>query len=281
MTVNANSLGVAVVYLIAPLVVRYPHDIQIWNLGIAVASTAASLLAYCFLESSPRCRARKNSPEKTGEEHLQDNYDWRRWSNAFTHPGFTHTVIAFAVAETIFNVVSAMIGKFLAEEGFTKAQVGVIGSMFIVSCLVGSQVISHHVDSQQNHKRAIKVCLVLTSVFLYLFKLALIAKNVWTTLLTLMLAGWFQGPLLPLALELGVECAFPTSEATVAALQQLTGNAMSAAVLPLLAELDRATSSHALPAYMCTKWVMAVASLLTCIMMFFLYVLFGCEVNGR
>ncbi|GLE03683.1 hypothetical protein PINS_up012585 [Pythium insidiosum] len=249
--VNANAMGTAFIYLTAPFVVH---------------STGRPAAV------EPPRRGRRRA---LGCGRLYEEYDWKQWVNAFLHRGFWHTVWAFSVAECIVNAMSALLGKFLSTDGFSKSEIGLIGAAFIVSSLVGSQIISRYVDKRRNHQAALQVCLVLTGVSLAVFKGTLPVGNTWLTLSSLMIVGAFLGPLQPIVLELGVECAFPTSEATVAALQQLCGNFLSAILVPGLSVLRRThtdASGH-VPAkyfYATPEWIM-VALLAVTVFVFCFY----------
>jgi len=51
---------------------------------------------------------------------------------------------------------------------------------------------------------------------------------------SVILIGIFTGPIQPLAIEVAVECSYPSSEAGVTAVQQLAGNFLSAILTPIL-----------------------------------------------
>ncbi|KAJ0395326.1 hypothetical protein ATCC90586_003804 [Pythium insidiosum] len=266
--VNANAMGTAFVYLTAPFVVHATSDIPQWNLTVAVVSVLCVAVAYVFFRSFPRSKAFGETESIVSDVQLYEEYDWKQWVNAFLHRGFWHTVWAFSVAECIVNAMSALLGKFLSTDGFSKSEIGLIGAAFIVSSLVGSQIISRYVDKRRNHQAALQICLVLTGVSLAVFKGSLPVGNTWLTLSSLMIVGAFLGPLQPIVLELGVECAFPTSEATVAALQQLCGNFLSAILVPGLSVLRRthADASGHVPAkyfYATPEWIMVALLALT------------------
>ncbi|KUF87584.1 Para-nitrobenzyl esterase [Phytophthora nicotianae] len=79
---------------------------------------------------------------------------------------------------------------------------------------------------------------------------------------------------IPIVLELGVECAYPTSEATVAALQQLCGNFLSAIIVPGLSALRRThvdSTGHVPPKYFYAspEWVMVFMTATTFIIFCF------------
>jgi FLVCR family MFS transporter 7 len=266
--VNANAMGTAFVYLSAPFIVRSSDEVPAWNLYVALAAAAAWGVAFFFFRSFPSSGGAQSF---VSDVQLHDEYDWSQWAGAFAHSGFWCTVVVFSLAECVLNAMSALLGKFLSVEHFSKAEIGVVGATFIVSSLVGGQVISQYVDKRRNHKTALQVCLLLTAVALAAFRLAPKAE-VDATLLSLLFLGAVLGPIQPIVLELGVECAFPTSEATVAALQQLCGNFLSAVMVPGLSALRRThvdETGHVPPRYFYAspEWVMTIMTSTT----FFLF----------
>ncbi|KAE9292772.1 hypothetical protein PR003_g24676 [Phytophthora rubi] len=261
---NANNVGTAVVYLTAPFLVFSSDEVPAYNLYVAILAVVSWVVALVFFRSSPKPRQGFSViPDSTAH----DEYDWGQWKNAFTHSGFWHTVVAFSLAECVVNAISALLGKFLSATRFSNEQVGLAGAAFIISSLVGGQLISHYVDKLRNHKAAMQLCLLLTAIALALFRL--VPKvEVHATLACLLFLGVVLGPMQPIVLELGVECAYPTSEATVAALQQLCGNFFSALVVPGLSALQRtnvAATEGISPSYFYTspEWIMVFMTMVT------------------
>ncbi|ETK81875.1 hypothetical protein L915_12664 [Phytophthora nicotianae] len=238
---NANALGTALVYMTAPFLVHSGDDIPDWNLYVALLSIGSCVVAMLFFRSKPTTSVNEFSTSK-----LDYKYDWRQWWTAFSHTGFWHTIVAFSLAECIVNALSALLDEFLSVTTFSKTQIGFIGAAFIVSSLVGGQLVSQKVDKMRNHKTVSLVCLLLTAVSIGLFQLVPKVK-VQATLMSLLVLGAVLGPIQPIVLELGVECSYPTSEATVAALQQLCGNLLSAIAVPGLSALQHMhTEDHAI-----------------------------------
>jgi FLVCR family MFS transporter 7 len=278
--VNCNAMGVCLVYLMSQFVVETSDDLPKWNFFIAVLTIAAWLSAvFCFRSFPPKYQEQSEAngdlESIVSDVQLTDEYDWKQWFQAFSHQSFWITVLGFSIAECVVNSMSALLGKFLSTEGFAKSEIGLIGAAFIVSSLVGGQVISRYVDLTRCHQLALQFCLVLTAGSLIAFKLTLEDTNVFLTLASLMFVGLFLGPIQPIVLELGVECAFPTSEATVAALQQLSGNFLSAILVPGMSLLRRYNidSSGHVPIskfYACPEWIMVFLMLGTSICFWFL-----------
>ncbi|KAE8981232.1 hypothetical protein PR003_g24677 [Phytophthora rubi] len=257
---NANALGTALVYLAAPFIVRSGDDIPDWNLYMALLSLVSCVVAGVFFRSDPKSGTSSNS--STGAK-----YDWSQWWTAFSHCGFWHTIVAFSLAECILNAFSALLDKFLGVAPVSKTQIGIVGAAFIVSSLVGGQIISQQVDKKRNHKVASLICLLVTALSIALF--GLIPKaEIHASLVCLLVLGAVLGAIQPIVLELGVECAFPTSEATVAALQQLCGNFLSAIAVPGLSALQRtsldASGRESLKYFFVSpEWIMVVVTIVT------------------
>uniref|UniRef100_H3GX45 Major facilitator superfamily (MFS) profile domain-containing protein n=1 Tax=Phytophthora ramorum TaxID=164328 RepID=H3GX45_PHYRM len=271
--VNANALGTALVYLTAPFLVFSSDEVPDYNLYLALEAGGIWVLALVFFRSFPK----KSNADRSPKSHLGDDYDWSQWTSAFSHSGFWHTVVAFSLAECVLNAMCALLTKFLSAANFSTAQIGVFGAVFIISSLVGSQVISHYVDKKRCHKLALLLCLLLMAVGIALFRL--VPKvEIHATLLSLLFLGFVLGPVQPISLELGVECAYPTSAATVAALQQLCGNFLSAIVVPSLSALlqkhlsatGNETSTYI---YSSPEWILVLMTMTTFMIFCFLYVM--------
>ncbi|KAG3112808.1 hypothetical protein PI124_g6952 [Phytophthora idaei] len=260
--INANAMGTAIVYLIAPFVVLSSGEVPFYNFCIAVLAGSAWVVALLFFQSYPKSGHDQFVPIS----HLEDDYDWSQWANAFSHSGFWHTAVAFSIAECVLNAMCALLTKFLSVTNFSTTQIGVFGAVFIISSLVGSQIISREVDKMRSHKAALQLCLLLVALGIALFRL--VPKvEIHFTLLSLLFLGFVLGPVQPIALELGVECAFPTSAATVAALQQLCGNFLSALAVPALSTLLRthlsATGAETSYIFYSPEWILVLMTTTT------------------
>ncbi|RHY32725.1 hypothetical protein DYB32_002307 [Aphanomyces invadans] len=259
--VNCNQLGIAMVYvllqswhnrvifamvvcryILCPFFVTSIADIAKWTALVAAFSVAALLLALCKFRAS----------SKFANMDEEASYNWHQWVSAFHHDGFFLTVLVFAVAEMVTNVLSSLLNHILRADVFSKPQKGLIGAAFIVSALIGGQVVSGYIDGTRSHKVALVVCLVITGrqenspspwkrdamcvvagaslVSFHFAASAVFAGQMYITMGCLMLAGLFLGPLQPVSLEL----------ATVAALQQLCGNFLSAVMVPILGAIQHA-----------------------------------------
>ncbi|KAF1773493.1 Major facilitator superfamily domain [Phytophthora cactorum] len=191
--INANAMGTAIVYLIAPFVVLSSGEVPFYNFCIAVLAGSAWVVALLFFQSYPKSGHDQFVPIS----HLEDDYDWSQWANAFSHSGFWHTAVAFSIAECVLNAMCALLTKFLSVTNFLQLR-----SAFLEHSLVGSQIISREVDKMRSHKAALQLCLLLVALGIALFRL--VPKvEIHFTLLSLLFLGFVLGPVQPIALELG------------------------------------------------------------------------------
>lgn len=255
-SVNANALGIAMVYFVAPMIVHEEADLVDWETTVAGTALVMAFITFCCFETRPKTWITSNE-----DVHLTADYDWHQWVDAFRHEGFWVTVVCFSVSECILNAFSSLLNIFLIPEGYSRQQIGTVGALFIISALIGSQIMSNVVGKTHAYKSVLQFSLFWTAICIAVFKLSLEVPGKVNTFVALMATGFFVGPLQSIVLELGVECAFPTSEATVAALQQLCGNLMSAILIPTLSYMHRhfkAKSGHVDEQhfYVCPEWIM-------------------------
>ncbi len=113
---------------------------------------------------------------------------------------------------------------------------------------MGSSVIATMVDRTGWFHSTALICLALSCFFHLCFMGALDSGlKIWT-IVTLVLMGFFIGPVEPLSAEIGVEATFPSNESITIANQQLLSNFVSAILVPIMNVLrdDRTSYSKSL-----------------------------------
>ena len=232
--VNANTLGIAGAYILGSLLVRTAADIDRYLFVIFVLSFALAALTTLFYPSAPP------TPPSFSEHHKHHRvarhaaFSPRTILGLFSYSGFVHTCIGFAVAEASINALSAFMSDILTPMGYSSVFVGVTATTFIVMCMVGSAIVGYAVDRWRVYVSAVCGCLVVSAVSLvglgYL-------RSAVLTVGSVVALGFFLGPVQPLVIETAVECTYPSPSSTVAAVQQVLGNVVSALLFPLMAWL--------------------------------------------
>ncbi len=122
------------------------------------------------------------------------------------------------------------------------------GATFQIAFIMGSSVIATLVDRTGWFHSTALICLAL-SCFLHLCFMGALDSGlkIWT-IVTLILMGFFIGPVEPLSAEIGVETTFPSNESITVASQQLLSNFVSAILVPIMNMLrdDRTSYSKSL-----------------------------------
>ena len=246
-TVAANStpVGVAVAYLLAPLIVSSPHDVLLLVEIVAICSVVCAVLVVLYFDERPITPPSNTALGMVKERFKRDEFSLVAMLRLFFVRGFMQTVLVFSLAESTLNAFATFLDPILLPMGFSTNTVGFLGVFFIVASMVGSWICGFAVDCCHLHKVTILFCIVgaalgvfwlwlLTSSVMDTSDVTLLGVQIWISIL---FTGFFIGPLQPLALELASDLIYPTPEATSTALQQVLGNLLSAALVPCMEAL--------------------------------------------
>ncbi|KAJ9444407.1 hypothetical protein DIPPA_05932 [Diplonema papillatum] len=235
--VNANAAGAAMAYLLGPFVVKTVDDFPLYNLAIAFLCSFSLCLVFGFFESHPRWK----TPDTV------EMYDWSQWTAVLQKKGFKTTLIVFAVSECVINMMSTLLATLIRPNDFSSHTAGMFGAEFLIVCMLGGILfgtIRHKWHLHQNLAKCMVVCAF--AMLGLRFVLVHPTDSFYSVEIgvAIFIAGLFLGPLQPTCNELGVECAFPASESTVAALQQLFGNLVSAIAVPFMSYVHKRYAIH-------------------------------------
>jgi len=200
------------------------------------------------------------SPTGPGEE---PNFTLRarlsRLAQLFKNAGFFHCVIAFGMSEAAINSFSSFMNDMLDPEGFGLSFISAMGIVFIVACMIGSSIAAKIVDLHHNYRTMMILCFVGSVGALVIFSCLADDRIIGTSepaafwvVLTIILAGGTIGPIQPVAIETGAECTYPSEEADLTAVMQLTGNLFSTVLVPILSLLKSGDNPMEIP-----NWVLA------------------------
>eukprot|EP01059_Diplonema_ambulator_P032998 TRINITY_DN6721_c5_g1_i1.p1 TRINITY_DN6721_c5_g1~~TRINITY_DN6721_c5_g1_i1.p1 ORF type:complete len:522 (+),score=129.77 TRINITY_DN6721_c5_g1_i1:58-1623(+) len=224
--VNANAAGAAMAYFFGPLVVATTDDFPLYNLILAISCTTCLTLVVTFFRSHPDW----HSPD------VRTEYDWSQWTTVFKNRGFVTTLFVFAVSECVINTMSTLLAQLVRPNGFTRNEAGYLGAEFLLVCMLGGAIFGAYPHKWSLHRNLAK-CMIACGLSMVALKMMLSyphSNQAIAIPTVVFFAGLFLGPLQATCNELGVECAFPVSENTVAALQQLVGNLVSALFIPFI-----------------------------------------------
>ena len=237
--VNANTLGIAGAYILGAAMVHSTADIDRYLFVIFLLSLVFALLVIFFYPAAPPTPPSFSAYHSHKHTHHHTNqFSIHSLVKLFRYSGFLHTCLAFALAEATINALSAFFTDILIPEGYSAAFVGANATSFIIFCMIGSAIVGYIVDRTHSYIVSVCLCFLITALSLLAFTYYSADSAVLTCLLVVLL-GFSLGPIQPLVIETGVEVTYPSPASTVAAVQQVLGNVLSALVFPLFGWMER------------------------------------------
>ena len=237
--VNANTLGIAGAYILGAFMVHSTADIDSYLFVIFLLSLVFAVLVIFFYPAAPPTPPSFSAYHSHKHpHHTSSQFSPHSLYRLFRHSGFLHTCLAFALAEATINALSAFFTDILIPEGYTAAFVGANATSFIIFCMVGSAIVGYVVDRTHSYIVSVCLCFFVTALSLLAFTYYSVDSAVLTCLLVVLL-GFSLGPIQPLVIETGVEVTYPAPASTVAAVQQVLGNVLSALMFPLFGWMER------------------------------------------
>ncbi|KAM8957778.1 solute carrier family 49 member A3 [Lycaon pictus] len=230
----SNSLGILMANLLSPTLVKKEKDIP-WMLGIYIipAGLACLLATACLWDSVPPSPPSGGAARCTSERFLEG------LKLLLHNRAYVTLAVCFGGGIGIFSGFLALLEQVLCVKGYSKEFAGLCGALFIVFGVLGALVLSLYVDQTKQFTEAVKIGYCLTSVVCVAFALVSQLQGQTLALVTICsLLGLFGLSVVPIAMELAVECSFPVSEGAAAGLVVVLGQAAGALVVVLLTALS-------------------------------------------
>eukprot|EP00922_Rhytidocystis_sp_ex-Travisia-forbesii_P013880 GHVS01020714.1.p1 GENE.GHVS01020714.1~~GHVS01020714.1.p1 ORF type:complete len:776 (+),score=91.88 GHVS01020714.1:287-2614(+) len=149
----------------------------------------------------------------------------------FGKTGFSQLVLAFSLSEAVINCYSTEMSSVMDRQhiGLDPKMIAIMGSGFILTCVIGSSIIGPIVDVTRWYKSSIMLMLFLAT----LTAVAMcFSKTSHFLIASILILGLWIGPVQPVCIEAAVDVTFPLSENLAVGIMQLTGNCFSMALLP-------------------------------------------------
>ncbi|KAI9032874.1 major facilitator superfamily domain-containing protein [Phycomyces nitens] len=235
----ANAVGMAVADLILPAIVLDSSDMWMGFLIIACATTAI-LVPTIFIPVKPKTPPSYSAltkmdhaiPFRTAVIQLLKNRD------------FVIIFITFGIACGLFSTVTSLMTQIVSPYGVSVDDAGFLGAAFIIAGIVGAVLVGLFVDRTMKHKLVLKAFVPMVG-FMYLALLFVVKENNFGAIMAISaLLGFFTFSLLPVALELSVECSYPVSEAVSSSMLWICSQVFG---LIFLVAMDALREDHGVP----------------------------------
>ncbi|KAI8850462.1 major facilitator superfamily domain-containing protein [Chytridium lagenaria] len=215
-----QPIGTAVILVLAPSIVNGdPNQINLLNLIVLGIVAALAIFATFTVRSKPltppsKSAERESLPFWEGVKSLAGNRSfWIVW-------------IVFGMLIGAFNVYVTLISDYVTPQGYTESDAGNVGLASIAAGLVSAAIVGPVLDRTRSHRTVFRYLPILGAIGVVLFFLG----AGWSDRLGVLFAGAIligaSGfPVMPLSLELGVECTFPVAEGTSSGMLWTSGQA--------------------------------------------------------
>ncbi|KAL1918045.1 uncharacterized protein VTP21DRAFT_3311 [Calcarisporiella thermophila] len=137
---------------------------------------------------------------------------WQGLRSLARNMNFWLLVFLFSVNMGLNTAFTSLINQFLVPYGYTDQQAGVIGFILIGSGALGMIILSPIVDRTGAHKQFLKLFTPFLALTYIGFCWTIAPNNFWPIAVVAALNGISSMTLMPISLELGVECTYPCSE---------------------------------------------------------------------
>lgn len=236
---GSNTLGILIGAFISPQIVdssvKFVSEMSLLNLISCIVSLIPALMA-CFVHRSnpklpPSYSAiiNQNTNSQTTSSFMANFKIYlSQVGNLLKSKDFLILFFSFGLSLGLFNGLSTLIEQIMCIRGYTDEDAGYFGGAMIVSGIVGSIIAGIILDKTKRFEETAKVCFCVSSLTSILFVILQLYNNDKSTIYYLVLAsfglvGFFGIPLLPVCMEMAVECVYPIPEATSTGLLFIAG----------------------------------------------------------
>ncbi|KAF9104371.1 hypothetical protein BGX29_001965 [Mortierella sp. GBA35] len=203
----------------------------------SVANALAAALAQLIIpvitvESDPSTMAH-SALDQTAEEPF-----WVSLKKVGSNKQFLILMTLFGTFVGFFNAFSSLITLFTKPFGYTAEESGYFGAAMVVAGLVGAGVSGPLMDRTKQFKSVIKSMVPLATLF-YIIFIFVVRKDFFIGIIVVSaFLGIFSFAMLPVVLELGVECTYPVTPASSTSLLWGSGQLFAVIFLFILQALQ-------------------------------------------
>uniref|UniRef100_A0A1I7ZTV9 MFS domain-containing protein n=1 Tax=Steinernema glaseri TaxID=37863 RepID=A0A1I7ZTV9_9BILA len=246
----SNPIGIAAMYSISPACFggSQTNGFILLNgvcAAVAIVTAAVSLGVTSSKPPTPVSASAGNEAEAYG--FLKD------LKIALTNKAFLVLTVGLGGGVGLFNALYNNLQPSLCVKGYSGTFSGLMGSLLIVSGLIGAALSGIYVDKTKKFTETMKVCFMLAGVFASSLSISFQFENVaWWVALSIALFGVFGFAIYPIGLELGVETTYPVAEATSSGLIIMSGQVQGVIYVFLTQAFNGVASSRDMRVQTCT-----------------------------
>ncbi|XP_071823092.1 choline/ethanolamine transporter flvcr2a-like isoform X2 [Apostichopus japonicus] len=229
--VFGNQFGVAIGFVLPPIIVKNDDDITVVERGMKTMFLATALLTTVLLlliilfyrekPPSPPSRAQLES-KKTKEGRSYIDSIWLLSKNL----NFILLLISYGINVGCYYAIGTLLNQIvLSEFPDSEVQIGIIGLALVLAGIVGSVVAGIWLDKTRTYRGTCIAVYLLSLTGMALFTASMKLDQLWIVGLVASFLGFFMTGYLPLGFEYAAELTYPESEGTSSGLLNASAQA--------------------------------------------------------
>ena len=136
--------------------------------------------------------------------------------------------MSFGLSLGLFNALTTLIEQIFCTRGYNDDDAGYFGGAMIISGIIGSVISGFILDATKRFEELAKICFAMSALSNLFLVCVQLCDNDESTIyyllmLSFVLSGFFGLPLLPICMEMSIECVYPIPEATSTGLLFIAG----------------------------------------------------------
>ncbi|KAF9369950.1 hypothetical protein CPB97_003141 [Podila verticillata] len=243
----SNAFAAAVAQLVIPAITTNAETMADSVLICAIIATVAVIPVFFMADRPP------TPPSPSAAEALLETSEepfWVSLKKVGKNRQFLILMFVFGTFVGFFNAFSSLIAQFSEPFGYTANDAGYFGAAMIVAGLVGAGIAGPVIDRNKQYKLLLK-CMVPVATLFYIIFNFVVRKEMFTAIIVVSaLLGLCSFAMLPVILELGVECTYPVTPSSSTSLLWASGQLFAVVFLLVLGALqdnDKAVSTGVSP----------------------------------
>lgn len=263
----SNPFAAAVAMIVIPELCKSPNDMQFTLLIVAIVA-AIALIPAIFMPNMPPTPPSSSAAMALAE--AADEPFWISIRKISTNRHFWVLFTSFSIYVAFFNAFSSLINQIVEPYGYTDDDAGLFGACLIIAGIIGAGICGAVVDKTKKHALLLKAFTPLVGLAYVAFIFA-VRKDffAWICVVCVFI-GFLSFGLLPVALELGVECTYPIPPSASTSLLWMGGQTFAVIFLVVGDKLRDESPSADPPdnmktALICMGVVSCVTALTSCL----------------
>ncbi|GJQ67523.1 hypothetical protein Trydic_g8335 [Trypoxylus dichotomus] len=217
--VFGNQLGVAIGFLIPPMIVRSGSQSEIKPqlytlfIGNGIITSVITVLIAIFFKNGPPTAPSRAEASKSGEVSVNTNF-LKSLKALITNKNYILLVLSYGINVGIFYAISTLLNQIvLAHYPNRETDAGRIGLLIVFAGMIGSVICGILLDKTRKFKETTLAVYILSLLGMIIYTFTLNTNIVIVYIVSTFL-GFSMTGLLPVGFELASELTFPEPEGT-------------------------------------------------------------------